>query len=86
VAARLAARSFFRRNSPDTAVYNRCVNGLLRCAVKLCRGVLEEDEVPKGICDNSGLPPPPQPGDIGVTIAGFPWCASTRLYLTDLAF
>jgi DNA (cytosine-5)-methyltransferase 1 len=86
MAARLTVRSFFRRNSPDTIVYNQCVNELLWYAVKLCRGVLEEDEVPKGICDNSRLPPPPQPGDIDVIIAGFPWCVSTRLYLTDLAF
>src|SRR5216683_5334804 len=83
----LTVRSFFfRRNSPDTIVYNQCMNELLRYAVKLCRGVLEEDEVPKGIYDNSRLPPPPQPGDIDVIIAGFPWCVSTRLYLTNLAF
>jgi len=44
------------------------------------------DEVPKDIYDNSRLPRPPQPGDIDVIIAGFPWYVSTRLYLTDLAF
>ena len=53
MAARLTAGSFFRRNSPDTTVYNQCVNELLRYA---CRGVLEEDEVPKDIYDNSKLP------------------------------
>jgi hypothetical protein len=54
--------------------------------MKLCHGTLEKDEVPKGIYDNSRLLLPPQPGDIDVIIAGFPWCVSTRLYLTDLAF
>src|SRR6266851_6181101 len=43
------------------------------------------NEVPKDIYDNSRLPCPPQPGDINVIIAGFPWYVSTRLYLTDLA-
>jgi DNA (cytosine-5)-methyltransferase 1 len=55
------------------------VNELLRYAIKLCRGVLEDDEIPKNIHDNSKLPPPPQPGDIDVIIAGFPWYVSTLL-------
>lgn len=66
-----------RRNSPKTIVYNQCANELLRYAVKSYRGILEEDEVPKDIYDNSGLPRPPQPGDIDVITAGFPWCVST---------
>jgi DNA (cytosine-5)-methyltransferase 1 len=70
---------FNRRNSPNTTVYNQCVNELLRYAIKLCRGVLEDDEVPKNIHDNSRLPPPPQPGDIDVIIAGFPWYVSILL-------
>jgi hypothetical protein len=79
MAARLTVRSFFRRNSPDTIVYNQCVNELLRYAIKSYRGVLEEDEVPKDIYDKSKLPRPPQPDDIDVIIAGFPWCVSTLL-------
>jgi DNA (cytosine-5)-methyltransferase 1 len=79
MAARLTVRSFFRCNSPDTIVYNQCVNELLRYATELCHGVVEEDEVPKDIYDKSKLPPPPQPGDIDVIIAGFPWCLSTLL-------
>jgi len=67
---------FNRRNSPNTTVYNQYVNELPRHAIKLCRGVLEDDEVPKNIHDNSRLPLPPQPGDIDVIIAGFPWCVS----------
>jgi hypothetical protein len=63
-----------RRNSPKTIVYNQCVNELLRYAVKSYRGILGEDEVPKDIYDNSRLPQPPQPGDIDVITAGFPWC------------
>ena len=66
-----------RRNAPKTIVYNQCVNELLRYAVKSHRGILEEDEVPKDIYDDSRLPPPPQPGDIEVITAGFPWCVST---------
>lgn len=65
---------FPRRNSPSTIVYNQCANELLRYAVKSYRGVLEEDEAPKDIYDNSRLPPPPRPGDIDVISAGFPWC------------
>jgi DNA (cytosine-5)-methyltransferase 1 len=79
MAARLTVGFFLRRNSPDTTVYNQCVNELLRYAIKSCRGVLEEDEVPKDIYDNSKLPRPPQPGDIDVIIAGFPWCVPTSL-------
>ena len=68
-----------RRNSPKTIVYNQCVNELLRYAVKSYHGILEEDGVPKDLYDNSGLPPPPQPGDIDVITAGFPWCVCTPL-------
>jgi hypothetical protein len=71
------ASFFFRRNSPKTIVYNQCVNELLRYAVKSYRGILEEDGVPKDLYDNSRLPPPPQPGDIDVITAGFPWCVFT---------
>jgi DNA (cytosine-5)-methyltransferase 1 len=67
----------FRRNSSKTIVYNQCANELLRYAVKSYRGILGEDEVPKDIYDNSRLPQPPQPGDIDVITAGFPWCVST---------
>ncbi len=74
----------YRRNSPKTIVYNQCVNELLRYAVKSYRGILEEGEVPKDIYDNSRLPSPPQPGDIDVIIAGFPWCVYTlRITQTD---
>lgn len=55
------------------------MNDLLRYAIKSCRGVLEDDEVPKNIYDNSRSPPPPQPGDIDVITAGFPWCVSILL-------
>lgn len=80
MAACLTVRSFFRHNSPDTIVYNQCVNELLRYAVKFCHdGILGEDEVPKDIYDNSRLPCPPQPGDIDVIIAGFPWCVYQAL-------
>jgi DNA (cytosine-5)-methyltransferase 1 len=66
-----------RRNSPKTIVYNQCVNELLRYAVKSYHGILGEDEVPKDLYDNSRLPRPPQPGDIDVITAGFPWCVPT---------
>ena len=72
-----------RRNSPDTIVYNQCVNELLRYGIKLRRGVLEEDEVPKDLYDRSRLPPPPQPGDIDVITAGFPWCVSATFILSS---
>lgn len=76
---------FFRRNSPSTIVYNQCVNELLRYAVKSYRGILEEDEIPKDIYDNSRLPRPPQPGDIDVIIGGFPWCVFIlRITPTDM--
>jgi DNA (cytosine-5)-methyltransferase 1 len=84
IAMSLTARPIFhRRNSPDTIVYNQCVNELLRYAIKLRRGVLEEDEVPNDLFNNSRLPPPPQPGDIDVIIAGFPWCVHTSLILSS---
>ena len=78
-----AGVTFSRRNSPKTIVYNQCANELLRYAVKSHRGILEEDEVPKDIYDNSRLPPPPQPGDIDVIMAGFPWCVFTW-WITDI--
>ena len=71
--------NFSRRNSPDTTVYNQCVNELLRYAIKSWRGILEDDEVPKNISDNTRLPPPPRPGDIDVITAGFPWCVLISL-------
>jgi DNA (cytosine-5)-methyltransferase 1 len=75
---------FSRRNSPKTIVYNQCVNELLRYAVKSHHGILEEEGVPKDLYDNSRLPPPPQPGDIDVITAGFPWCVYTlRIMQTD---
>jgi len=78
------ASIFSRRNSPKTIMYNQCVNELLRYAVKSYHGILEEDGVPKDLYDNSRLPPPPQPGDIDVITAGFPWCVYTlRIIQTD---
>jgi hypothetical protein len=71
MAACLTVRSFFRRNSPNTIVYNQYVNELVQYAVKLCHGVLKENEVLKGIYNNSRLLLPPQLGDIDVIIAGF---------------
>ena len=81
----LTGEAFFchRRNSPNTIVYNQCVNELLRYAIKLRRGVLEKDEVPNDINDNSRLPRPPQPGDIDVITAGFPWYAFILLILSS---
>ncbi|KAH9984055.1 S-adenosyl-L-methionine-dependent methyltransferase, partial [Russula compacta] len=79
-----AARTF-RRNSPGTIVYNQCVNELLRYAVKSYRGILEEDEVPKDIYDNSLLPRPPQPGDIDVITGGFPCQPHSQLNMFQKA-
>ncbi len=66
-----------RHNSHKTIMYNQCVNELLRYAIKSYHGILEEDGVPKDIYDNARLPPPPQPDDIDVITAGFPWCVHT---------
>ncbi len=66
-----------RHNSHKTIVYNQCVNELLWYAIKSYHGILEENGVPKDIYDNARLPPPPQPGDINVIMAGFPWCVYT---------
>ena len=52
---------------------NQCMNELLRYAIKSWHGILEDDKVPKNIYDNSRSPPPPQPGDIDMITAGFPW-------------
>ncbi|KAH9973348.1 S-adenosyl-L-methionine-dependent methyltransferase [Lactifluus volemus] len=79
-----AARTF-RRNSPGTIVYNQCVNDVLRYAVKSHSGLLEDDEVPKDIYDNTRLPPPPQPGDIDVITAGFPCQPHSRLNMFQKA-
>ncbi|KAI0296343.1 S-adenosyl-L-methionine-dependent methyltransferase [Multifurca ochricompacta] len=73
-----AARTF-RRNSPDTTVYNQCANEMLRYAVKSHRGLLQKDDAPKDIYDHSRLPPPPKPGDIDLIIAGFPCQPHSRL-------
>ena len=60
------------------------MNDVLRYAVKSYSGLLEDDEVPKDIYDNTRLPPPPQPGDIDVITAGFPWYVSIlRIPPTD---
>ncbi|KAI9429370.1 hypothetical protein BJY52DRAFT_1345301 [Lactarius psammicola] len=79
-----AARTF-RRNSPGTIVYNQCANEVLRYAVKSHRGLLVDDDVPKDIYDSSPLPPPPQPGDIDVIVAGFPCQPHSQLNMFQKA-
>ena len=51
-------------------MYNQCSNEMLRYAVDMYNKV--KDDVPKSI-EGEELSPPPQPGDIDVIIAGFPW-------------
>lgn len=64
-----------RNNSPDTIVYNQCSNEMLRYAVDVCNEV--DDDVPMSL-EGDELDHPPQPGDIDVIIAGFPWCVSSN--------
>ena len=60
-----------RRNSPETIVFNNCVNTILRYAIKSHEG--HEVEVPLGIHDKVPLSDPPAPGTIEILLAGFPW-------------
>jgi hypothetical protein len=60
-----------RRNSPNTIVYNQCVNIVLKYAVKRHNG--HAMEAPLSIHDGKRLPPPPAPGMIDILLAGFPW-------------
>jgi len=62
-----------RRNSPDTIVYNCCVNDVLEYAIKKERLKGQEIEPPKDVYDNTPIPLPPLPGMIEVLLAGFPW-------------
>ena len=62
----------FSYNSPETVVYNQCANEMLRYTIKSQQG--HQVEVPKQKFDNkTAVPPPPQPGEIDVITAGFPW-------------
>jgi DNA (cytosine-5)-methyltransferase 1 len=61
----------FRQNSPDTIVYNQCVNVVLRWVIKVHEG--HQVDRPKTIDGKEELPPPFKPGDFDVVIAGFPW-------------
>ncbi|KAF8346872.1 S-adenosyl-L-methionine-dependent methyltransferase [Amanita rubescens] len=58
-----SAAKTFRRNSPDTIVYNECSNTMLRYAIKKRLG--HQQEVPMQMYNG-------RPGDIDMIIAGFP--------------
>jgi DNA (cytosine-5)-methyltransferase 1 len=62
---------WFRRNSPETVVYNNCANVVLRYALKSHEK--HELEAPKDIRGIKTLPAPPVPGEIDIIMAGFPW-------------
>ncbi|KAI9510780.1 S-adenosyl-L-methionine-dependent methyltransferase [Russula earlei] len=80
-----SAAQTLRLNSPNTVVYNQCVNVLLRYAVKSYRGILEEDDIPNDILNKTRLPPPPRPGDIDVITAGFPCQPHSQLNMFQKA-
>ncbi|KAF8644239.1 hypothetical protein AX16_008594 [Volvariella volvacea WC 439] len=65
-----SAAATFRRNSPDTIVYNQCTNVMLRYAIKHYEG--HEVQAPKSIDNTGTIPPPPRPGEIDLIVAGFP--------------
>ncbi|KAF9270841.1 S-adenosyl-L-methionine-dependent methyltransferase [Marasmius fiardii PR-910] len=61
----------YERNSPDTKVYNQCVNVMLKYAIKKHSGL--GVETPKQLFDRAtDVPLPPKPGDVKVVLAGFP--------------
>ncbi|KAJ3509389.1 hypothetical protein NLJ89_g5249 [Agrocybe chaxingu] len=65
-----SAAKTFKRNSPQTVVYNQCANIILRYAIKLYEG--HKVEIPKQLFNGEDLPEPPEQGDIKVIVAGFP--------------
>ncbi|KAK2464749.1 hypothetical protein APHAL10511_003167 [Amanita phalloides] len=77
-----AARTF-RRNSPDTIVYNQCANIILRYAIKKRSGHLVE--VPKQLDGGHAVPDPPKKGDIQMITAGFPCQSHSGLNMFKLA-
>ncbi|KAK7058661.1 hypothetical protein VNI00_002297 [Paramarasmius palmivorus] len=61
----------YQRNSPNTSVFNQCVNTVFEYAIAHFRG--QGVEAPSQIFDPAvRVPAPPKPGDIKVVIAGFP--------------
>ncbi|CAA7265858.1 unnamed protein product [Cyclocybe aegerita] len=65
-----SAAKTFKRNSPQTVVYNQCANIMLRYAIKSYEG--HDVETPKQLFNGEDLPEPPEQGYIKVIVAGFP--------------
>jgi hypothetical protein len=60
----------FRKNFPDMVVYNQDINIILKWVIKVSQGHVIE--APVGI-DGKPLPPPFDPKEIDIVVAGFPW-------------
>jgi hypothetical protein len=61
---------FFRENFPGMIVYNQDINVILRWIIKVSLG--HHVDAPLSI-DEQPLPPPFNPKEIDIVIAGFPW-------------
>ena len=64
----------YRRNSPDTTVYNQCSNKMLEYAVKKQTDFGWMNNL-EDITTTENLPPPPTSQDVDCIISGFPWYA-----------
>ena len=70
--------NILRYNSPETVVYNQCANEMLRYTIKSQQS--HQVEVPKQkFDDKTPVPSPPEPGEVDVITAGFPWSAALCL-------
>ncbi|KAF9011170.1 hypothetical protein BDQ17DRAFT_1233710 [Cyathus striatus] len=79
-----SAAKTFKRNSPETVVYNQCANVMLRYAIKSDRR--HNLDIPTQIFnDSEQVPLPPKPGDIKAIVAGFPCQSHSRLNMYQKA-
>ncbi|KAF8899291.1 S-adenosyl-L-methionine-dependent methyltransferase [Infundibulicybe gibba] len=78
-----AARTF-KKNSPDTIVYNQCANIILRHAIKSHQGL--HTETPKQLFDlKTPIPVPPMPGEIDLLVSGLPCQSHSALNMYKMA-
>ncbi|TFK42046.1 S-adenosyl-L-methionine-dependent methyltransferase [Crucibulum laeve] len=79
-----SAAKTFKRNSPDTVVYNQCANLFLRHLMKTWAG--HNPEPPKQLFDGKTyIPEPPMPGMIKAIASGFPCQTHSTLNMFKVA-
>lgn len=78
-----SADLIYRKNSPQTAVHNICVNEAVQYIVKKNRGVETDDDIPHDRTTGEPQKFSLKPGDTDVLVAGFPWYKFILCYLVD---